>query len=298
MKSYLWSVFFLMFIGVSFGQQETNYTQYAYNLSSINPGALAMHNQFKVFLSNRFQWTGVKGAPSTQYLSVESPVDYENLSVGVNIVNDIIGPLTETELVGNIAHQIPLFDRFRKLSFGVRIGGRFFNADWSKGIYQYEDPLFLENTKAVLMTFGLGAYYQGKKLFGGVSVNNILPNKATSQNDSGVVPNYSIMAGYRFKVEKDVFLKPVLYTRITDGAPLNLEASLTMDFRKKYNAGISYRHNNAIAVFAGINMSKDLRFGYSYDIFTSKVGDLGFGSHELLLIYTFTSEKYQRERRH
>lgn len=283
----------------SFGQQETQYTQYIYNVSSVNPGALGRDNEFKLFLSNRFQWTGVDGAPTTHFLSVESPVDYTNLSIGGNIINDVIGPLSETEIVGNLAYQVPLLHKHKKLSMGVRIGGRFFNVDWSKGKHEFEDPLFLENVNTFVMTFGFGFYFTGNKLFAGFSVNNILPNKIASNHISSEVPHYNLMAGYPLLLKKGVWLKPVVFTRIVDGGSVSIETSMTVEVDdSNFYGGISYRYQNAVGLLVGMKVLKNLKIGYSYDVSTNELSSLGASSHELLAIYTFKKLKYKRENRY
>lgn len=293
-------IFLWLLIGCKvFAQQETQYTQYMYNLSSINPGGLGIQDEFKFYGSSRHQWVGVEGAPSTQYLSIESPINYLNTSIGASIISDKIGPLTETELVANVAHAIPLFDKNRKLSFGLRVGGRFFNIDWSQGSYEYEDPVFRENVNEFLTIVGVGLFYQGKHLFGGVGVNNILPNKTTPRNLANEIPHYNLIVGYAINLKKDVALKPILYSTIVDGGVLKLEASTTISYGNKYFGGISYKHESAIGFIFGMQITPKINIGYSYDVSLAQTANLGLSSHEILATYVIkTKNNYKREKRY
>ncbi|MGY6649315.1 PorP/SprF family type IX secretion system membrane protein [Wenyingzhuangia sp. IMCC45574] len=289
---------FLLLSIKSFGQQETQYTQYMYNLSSINPGALAMHNEFKIFGSSRYQWAGVKGAPLTQFLSIESPIDFNNLSLGANIISDRVGPLTETEFVANVAYQVPLFEKYRKLSLGLRVGGRSFNIDWTKGDFEFDDPVFRQNVNEFVMTVGAGIYYEGKHLFGGIAVNNLLPNKIKSINLANEVPHYNIIGGYNFIVNDDLSVKPMLFTSIVDGGALKIEGSTTFNYQEKYFGGLSYRLQSSMGFIFGMQVTPKIRVGYSYDVSLAETSGIGTSSHELLAVYTFKILKYKRENRY
>lgn len=289
--------FVLLMVSYCYSQQETQYTQYIYNLSSINPGALAIHNEFKIFGSSRAQWLGVEGAPLTQFLSIESPINKKNLSLGANFITDRVGPLTETEFVANVAYQIPLFEKFRKLSLGLRVGGRFFNIDWSKGEFEFEDPAFNQNVNEFLTTIGAGIYYQGKHLFGGIAVNNILPNKVSSSNLSNEIPHYNLVAGYEFVLNKETTITPSFFSSIVDGGALKIEGSTSVTYKEKYQAGISYRLSSAVGFIFGMQVTPKIRVGYSYDVSTADISGVGTSSHELLASYTFKILKYNRENR-
>lgn len=288
-----------LLIGIKmFAQQETQYTQYMYNLSSINPGGLAINDEFKIYGSSRYQWVGLEGAPLTQFLSIESPLNYRNTSIGANIVNDKIGPLTETEFVANIAHYVPLFDNDRRLSLGLRVGGRFFNVDWGQGEFEFDDPVFRENVNEFLMVVGAGIYYQSKTLFGGVGVNNLLPNKTTVGNLSNEIPHYNFIVGYNFHIENDITIKPILFSTIVDGGAIRIEGSATFTYNDKYFGGLSYKYQSGVGVVFGMQITPKINIGYSYDISLAETANLGLSSHEILATYIIKTKPYKRERRY
>ena len=57
---------------IGFAQQLPQFSQYMYNMISINPAYAGSREVMVVNLLNRNQWIGVEGAPITQTLSAHS----------------------------------------------------------------------------------------------------------------------------------------------------------------------------------------------------------------------------------
>lgn len=76
----------------------------------------------------RQQWSGLAGAPSTQTLTLHSPLPINALGVGLSVVHDEVGPINSTLLVADIAYRIRVTENAR-LAFGLKAGMDFFNAD-------------------------------------------------------------------------------------------------------------------------------------------------------------------------
>ena len=79
-----------------FAQQDAQYTQYMYNTVSVNPGYAGSRGQISIAALHRSQWLGLEGAPTTQTFNIHSPIGYEGVGMGLSIVNDQIGPTSET----------------------------------------------------------------------------------------------------------------------------------------------------------------------------------------------------------
>ena len=77
-------------------QQDAQYTQYMYNTVSVNPGYTGSRGHMSIAALYRAQWVGLDGAPKTQTLNLHSPVGYRGVGLGISIVNDQIGPTSET----------------------------------------------------------------------------------------------------------------------------------------------------------------------------------------------------------
>lgn len=50
-----------------------------------------------------------------------------------------------------------------------------------------------------------------------------------------------------------------------------------------WEAGLAYRHQDAIILKAGINLSASIRLNYAYDLGISKIANYNSGTHEISL---------------
>ena len=58
-------------------------------------------------------------------------------------------------------------------------------------------------------------------------------------------------------------------------------------YNKRFWGGITYRNRDAIILLAGVELKNGIKFGYAYDITTTKINR---GSHELMINYSFDFE--------
>src|SRR5690554_7629071 len=86
-------------------QQDPQYTQYMYNTQVVNPAYVGSREALSFGLLYRTQWVGLDGAPKTGSFTVNSPVSY-NMGLGLSIVNDQLGPATETNINIDYSYSI------------------------------------------------------------------------------------------------------------------------------------------------------------------------------------------------
>jgi type IX secretion system PorP/SprF family membrane protein len=89
MKTKLFSLFAFTAV-VGFAQQDAQFTQYMYNTININPAYAGSRGALSIFALHRTQWVGLDGAPVTNAVSINTPLN--NSKLGVSIINDRIGP--------------------------------------------------------------------------------------------------------------------------------------------------------------------------------------------------------------
>ena len=100
-------------------QQDAQYTQYMYNTVSVNPAYTGSRGHLSVAALHRSQWVGLDGAPVTQTINLHSPVGYSGVGLGTSIVNDKIGPTSETYFDIDFSYTVQTSDVGR-LSFGLK----------------------------------------------------------------------------------------------------------------------------------------------------------------------------------
>ena len=105
-----------------FGQKEPQYTQYMYNIGSFNPAYAGTVETPEVVGLYRAQWLDIPGAPRTFRFGVNVPFANEKMGMGFNVVNDQLGPFTQTYVDVAYSYQVNVSDD-TKLSFGLDVGG-------------------------------------------------------------------------------------------------------------------------------------------------------------------------------
>ncbi|SEB54950.1 type IX secretion system membrane protein, PorP/SprF family [Tenacibaculum sp. MAR_2009_124] len=273
-----------------YGQQDPHFTQYMFNTMSVNPAYVGSKGHGVINLLGRAQWVGVEGAPQTQTLSYDTPIGYSGVGLGINLVNDVIGPSRETYLDANVSYTVRTTDE-ANLAFGMKLGGRFFNIDWTKGIYRDKDDLQLASPiNRFLPTIGAGVYYYTNNWYVGLAVPNILRTEHyddVSGGGSVAVErmHYFFIAGYVFDLSESIKFKPALLTKVVSGAPLSLDVSANFLFNEKFRAGVAWRWDDSISALLGFQVSRSLQIGYAYDLTTSNYSNYNSGTHEVLLRY-------------
>ena len=122
-------IFALMFTGlVSYAQQDAQFTQYMYNTINVNPAYAGSRGAMSIFALHRTQWVGLDGAPVTNAVSVNTPINGSNLGLGLSLINDKIGPTVENNFSADVSYTIPVSET-SKLSFGLKLSANLFDLD-------------------------------------------------------------------------------------------------------------------------------------------------------------------------
>ncbi|QCX37806.1 type IX secretion system membrane protein PorP/SprF [Aureibaculum algae] len=273
-------------------QQDPGFTQYMYNTMSVNP-AYAGSKKHTVFnILARSQWVGIDGAPETQTLSYDTSLRYTSVGIGLNVMNDKIGPAQKTQIDANVSYSLQVTDA-SFLALGLKLGGRLFNVDWSKGIYKNPDRVFDTNVNNEFSpTIGFGAFYYSDKFYVGASVPNVLRTNNYSASKENVAlekEHMFLIAGYVFDINRDLKFKPALLFKAVMNDPSSLDISANFLYLDKFRGGVSYRWNDAISALLGFQVTNSLNIGYAYDLTTSNYGVYNTGTHEFMLRYEIFS---------
>ena len=116
----------------AFSQKEPQYTQYMYNIGSFNPAYVGTVETPELSGLYRAQWIDIPGAPRTFRFGVNLPFENEKVGLGLNVVSDQLGPVSQTYADISYSYQVMVSDE-TKLSFGIDAGGSFLNVDLTKG---------------------------------------------------------------------------------------------------------------------------------------------------------------------
>lgn len=268
-----------------FAQQDAQYTQYMYNTVNINPAYAGSRGVLSIFALHRTQWVGLDGAPTTNSVSLNTPLNNSRLGLGVSIVNDKIGPTHENTISADLAYTIPTSETW-KLSFGLKATGNLFDLDVSRLNPVDSDPNLQDYSNKFTPNIGAGLYWHSSKAYLGLSVPNFIETNRYDDNDIAIYKekiNYYLIAGYVFDLNYNLKFKPALLTKVVEGAPLQLDLSANFMYNDKFTLGLAYRWSASISAMAGFQVSNGLYIGYGYDLETTKLENYNSGSHEIFL---------------
>ena len=277
-------------------QQDPHYTQYMYNTMSVNPAYVGSRGHTTITALGRTQWVGFEGAPDTQTLSYDTPIGLRGLGLGFNLVNDNIGPSHEIYLDSNLSYTIDTGED-GNLAFGLKLGARLLNIDWSEGnIFDASDENFENVRNKFLPTIGAGIYYYKPKWYLGLAVPNFLGSEHyNADNPIGEVAvermHFFLIAGYVFNLSDNIKFKPAALAKAVSGAPLSIDVSGNFMFYEKFIAGLAWRWDDAISLLLGFQATDAFYLGYAYDLTTSNYRVANSGTHEIMLRYEIFREK-------
>lgn len=295
MKKIILFVFFFLYISKVTAQQEPHYTQYMSNMSVVNPAyATAAPSILNLGALYRYQWTGIEGAPKTMTLFAHLPIN-DKIETGLSLVSDDIGDgaKKETNLFADFAYIVQL-NETQRLSFGLKAGfssiSTNFNGFQLNSGDVSTDLAFAENVNETVPNIGAGIYYFADNYYVGLSTPNILTSehKGTSSgiNSFGTHRIHTYLTGgYVFDINESFKIKPAAMAIFVEGAPVSVDLTANVLYNEKFELGAAYRIDDSVSMLMNVNVTPNLRIGYSYDYTISNLSQFNSGSHEIVLLY-------------
>lgn len=275
-------------------QQDAQYTQYMYNTINVNPAYAGSRGVMSAFALHRTQWVGLDGAPITNTVSIQTPINGSNIGLGLSIINDKIGPSNENDISVDFSYTVPASDTY-KLSFGLKTTANLLNIDFTKlNQYDRNDYSFDTNIDNKFSpNIGVGVYLHSDKTYIGLSAPNLLETKhfdryaGTGANSHVATEkiHYYLIAGHVFDLSPGLKFKPSILTKAVQGAPLQVDLSGNFMINEKFVAGLAYRWSASVSAMVGFQASDSWFIGYGYDLETTKLANYNSGSHEIFLRY-------------
>ncbi|TYB72152.1 type IX secretion system membrane protein PorP/SprF [Bizionia gelidisalsuginis] len=312
-------LFIVLLLTVSAAKaQDPIFSQANYVQETLNPGFSGFEDNGKVYAGvlSRLQWPNLDLKLTTQYAFVNKSFDYGpdlGFGIGVNAVwqYESFNNYNYFQINTNYAHRINLdggwffrpgievgvgnkSNRFRNLRLGDQI-----NINTGTINPNSVDPLANTIKNPYFVDFSTGIVFEKEAFYGtsywfGASVKHLnRPNISFVEGEK--VPLdifYSLHGNYRFPFLNDSsvmmtanYMQQGQYNRLDVGSLFQVEeflVGLTAATNPALNDDNSHLLTS-INAFIGLEYS-ELRFGFSYDMNTSKIGNT-YGVYEFSLTY-------------
>ncbi len=305
MKKILTTLAFSAIFGVSFAQQDAQFSQWMFNKLDMNPGYAGTNRAICATALYRDQWVSFPGAPKTFLLSVDAYIPQILGGAGITICNDQLGFTNTT--IAELAYSYHLVLGTGVLGIGLNAGleQMSLNGTWIATDNPLNDPSIPKsNLSSTTFDMGLGLYYTTDNgMFFGLSSTH-LPETSFSKNgiDGGLLQangttgppgnfayqlarHYYVMAGYPIRINPDFKVIPSILAK-SDGSSTQVDINGRVLWKEMYWAGVSYRLTDAVVFMLGFEINR-FKVGYSFDLTTSDLKNYSNDTHEIFLNYCF-----------
>ena len=315
---YILLAFTLLVTVVVQSQTVQQYTMYNQNHYLINPAAAGNENFADIRSGYRQQWSGLKEAPKTYYLSghtvLNRPKRYEHSAIRISdtwrkparkpMVKHAVGGLVNTskfgafnrvEASGSYALHLPL-NKDISISMGLSAGINSFSFDENKAKVLYSnDPIYdsyANSDRSTKLNASTGVYIYSDKFFAGYAAQQLIQNEIGLSNIKLVTGgerfdlHHMLMGGYNFDLTNDFRLTPSLLLKQVGNNPLSYDINTFLTYKQFLSFGAGYRSTDAVSAMFSLQINNLIKIGYSYDYITSDIREVSSGSNELFIGFT------------
>jgi len=270
-------------------QQDPMYNQYIFNAYTINPAEAGTRNYGTASMLYRWQWLGVDGAPSTGSAGVETSLG-KAWGVGLNMVNDKIGPATNQTVNLAVAYRISLSEKW-KMSVGLNGVSNVQQLKLAEieNVFDENDPVLANNIRSFNPNVGGGILFYSDKNFIGISMPRFTEYKLTNQDLVSLdqLRHIFIYYGHSFRFGPYLKFKPSALAKVVKGAPVEFDLNGVISLFDVIDLGANYRSGDGLGLLAGITLKERLVLNYAYEIPLTQLRYVTVQTHEIGLRYKF-----------
>ena len=279
-------------------QQSSNITHYMFMNMAFNPAAAGSNDGINVTGLIRQQWIGFKDdrggntAPQTMFLTIDAPIKFLHGGVSGTIINDIIGPFTNTQVTLGYAYRADIGPGIFSAGVQVNLLNSKLNTDKLEPLV----PITNLGKSDFVADGSIGLLYKvPEKYYVGFSCDNFMQT-LMKQLEVGDKRVYDLTGGYDWILPglPAYELQPSALIS-TDLGAYTFSISAILLYNKKFWGGLAYRYQDAASLLVGFNI-KAFKIGLSYDASVSKMSRYEDGSVEVMLNYCFKiqAEKFRK----
>ncbi len=287
MKRYLLPALIFFLGHMALAQQQANFTQYMFNQLPLNPAYTGIHEGLSASMLWREQWIGFEGAPSTQTISIHSPIAFRSISLGGVIMRDKIGVSNQTTARFMYAYRIRIANT--KVSFGLEASLNHYRTTYNQDAI-FDPALAAVDQNMMKPNFGTGILWHGNKFYLGVGLPNAFKQKFydSPEFNGELLRHYYITGGYVFAIYDNLLVKPNFMVKGVKGAPMQADFNINVLLQRVLWLGLSYRSFESIDAVIQFQINPKFQVGYAFDFWTTTDLNRAIkGSHEIMINYVF-----------
>jgi type IX secretion system PorP/SprF family membrane protein len=302
------TLFSLAYSELAFAQ-DPQFTQFYANPLYLNPAFAGSARCPRFIMNYRDQWPGISGTYNTFHASYDQHVDAISGGIGLMAMSDQAGTggiIKRTWFSAVYSYQLNVTREF-SIAAGFQATYAQASVDWSKLTFGDEiDPKrgfvynTLENPGYGHRSYGdvsVGMLGYSKRYFFGFAADHLTqPDEGLVTGPSPLPMKITAHAGAVIPLDMakdaETTISPnILYMKQQDFQEILLGLYLT---KGPIVGGLWYRNQDSFVALIGFQ--KDMfKFGYSYDLTTSKLTNVTAGSHEISLQILFSCKPKKKK---
>lgn len=285
---YLISSILFLFCLFSIAQHMPINTQYMYQGLLVNPAITGSREDLYTSFTHRKQWLGNNLTPVSTFLSIHTPLKNEKIALGAQVHRQEFNRLTNFGFSSLASYRIA-FSSHRKLSFGLKLGVKQNNYNWSElFLNDDQDPTFMNQQNSLSPDVGFGTYYRSNRFYIGLAVPQINSSIAGKSKPTATW-NKTFVTGMTFKISDKVDILPNLLIRKIGVVKAQTDLTTILRLNKVLDLGLIIRSGGKIVGGSvDYSINHKLQLGYSFDsgIGNNRLNET-IGNHEMSISYEF-----------
>lgn len=283
----------LLVVNYASGQADVSTNTHWYNRGIYNPASIARDGYIYFFSNVRNQWIGIDGAPKVYNFQASGFSDKYSSAFGISLIRDDIGITTAFNPTLQYAYRISLNEEWN-LALGLSAG--VYTRNIRASAYEAEivnDPALTYVDEHCFSPDGnTGIEFQGKHFLFGMSATHLFSvwkadNLFLVSNHRYAYALYRNSNSELFNITTGLQVANRRNLTVVEGTAIlriKRPTGLIKGPSELFDLGLTVRSVKQLTLLTGINITSDLRIGYTYDFnFSNTVN--GGGTHEILLEY-------------
>ena len=281
-----------MILAISNGlqaQQIPMYSQYVINNYMLNPAVAGSKKCQDFKLGYRTQWVGFESAPETIFLSAYGRINSSSKLVGKSTfegigayaIKDQTGPMGKVGAQFSYAFHFAINQQIF-IGMGLSIGAlqHSINSNLLDPASR-PDPA-ATSINSLVPDANAGFLLYSSTFFAGLSIRQLVPYKIGGSENT-LRQHYLIQGGYKLMIQPGVYMIPSMHVKLGMVTPMQIDASLKIDWQDKFWLGACYRKVEGLMALAGFHAGSILHLAYAFDFTLSKIQSHSSNSHEIIL---------------
>ena len=283
-KHMLLAAALLFVVGQAKAQTDLLFSLHGMNQKVFNPAAMDDNGRINLKMMARQQWIGFPDAPAVQFLSADMFMDEQPMGLKLSFLNQTAGKEITQQLSLAYVYQVRLSNEI-ELRFGLGAGFYQRKILFSELIFEEgNEPLIKPDESVFKPDFSFGAELYWNAFTFGVAANHITTPNRKATIFKIPLHNHLYLTHQLTLNEQSRLLTEISWHQQGSINRMQLGAVIEAGILE---AGLAYRHLDALIIRAGISLSESIKLRYAYDLGISKIANYNSGTHEISLQFGF-----------